>query len=58
MTKPYRCLTISKPPQPKQCHGLQVPITVYSAEAPPLQMGQEEYGDRSAPLRLTCVWLN
>lgn len=32
-----------------------MPITVYSAESPPLQMGQEEYGERSAPLRLTYV---
>lgn len=42
-------------PKKQQCHALEAPITVYSAEAPPLQMGQDEYGDRSPPLRLTYV---
>lgn len=39
----------------RQCHALQVPITVYSAEAPPLQMGHDEYGGEAPPLVLTCV---
>lgn len=39
----------------QQCHALRVPITVYSAEAPPLQMGHDEYGEEAPPLLLTCV---
>jgi hypothetical protein len=50
---PYSMYTHTR--KTKQCHALEAPITVYSAEAPPLQMGQDEYGDRSAPLRLTYV---
>lgn len=52
-----RPLPPPNPPKKKQCHALQAPITIYSAEAPPLHMGHDEYGHDGGPppLRLTYV---